>query len=170
MSIEQNKTTITIGRAEKIYLLDYLHKPAVAKVDTGADLSSIWATQIHEENGTLVFCLLGPESAEYTGESVRLPEGTYSITRVANSFGQRELRYMVKLRIKLAGRVVLASFTLADRSKKTYPILLGRRLLQGKFVVDVSKGHPLRQEERAKQEKLRIELKGHDDKLGKETT
>lgn len=166
MSTDQNKSAVTIGRAEKVSILDYLDKPIVAKVDTGADLSSIWASNIHEEAGTLTFCLFGPESTAYTGEVVRLASGDYSITRVANSFGQRELRYTVKLRIKLAGRVVLATFTLADRSKKTYPILLGRRLLQGKFVVDVSKGHPLRQEERAAREKLRIELMGHDDKLG----
>jgi hypothetical protein len=167
MSTEQNKPAITIGRAERIYILDYLDKPVTAKVDTGADLSSIWATDIHEEEQNLVFSLFGPGSPAYTGAVVRLPEGAYAITRVANSFGQRELRYTVKLRIKLVGRVVQATFTLADRSTKTYPILLGRRLLQGKFVVDVSKGHPLRQEEKEKQEKLRIELKEHDDKLGK---
>jgi hypothetical protein len=166
MSAEQDKPAKTIGRAEKIYILDYLEQPVVAKVDTGADLSSIWASTIEENDRALTFCLFGPESLLYTGKVVRLSEGEYSITRVANSFGQRELRYTVKFRIKLSGRVIIATFTLADRSTKTYPILLGRRLLQGKFVVDVSRGHPLRQEEREKQEKLRIELKGPDDKLG----
>lgn len=166
MSTEQDKSAITIGRAEKVYILDYFDKPLVAKVDTGADLSSIWASNIREDKGELTFSLLGPESPVFTGETIYLSEGNYSITRVANSFGQRELRYMVKLRIKLAKRVILATFTLADRSKKTYPILLGRRLLQGKFVVDVSKGHPLREEERGKQEKLRIDLMVLDDKLG----
>lgn len=166
MSIDQNKSAVTIGRAEKVSILDYLEKPVVAKVDTGADISSIWASGIREENGELLFCLFGPASEAYTGEVVRLPAGSYSITRVANSFGVRELRYTVKLKIKLARRTVLATFTLADRSTKTYPILLGRRLLQGKFIVDVSKGHPLRREEREKREKLRIELEGSNDKLG----
>jgi hypothetical protein len=166
MSTESKKPAITIGRAEKVYILDYFDKPLVAKVDTGADLSSIWASNIREDNGDLTFCLLGPESPAFTGNIIHLHESEYSITRVANSFGQRELRYMVKLRIKLAGRVILVTFTLADRSSKTYPILLGRRLLQGKFVVDVSKGHPLRAEEQGRQEKLRIELINRDGKLG----
>jgi hypothetical protein len=166
MSTEQNKSATTIGRAEKVYLLDYLDKPVVAKVDTGADLSSIWASEIHETDGVLTFCLFGSESPAFTGDVVRLSEGEYSITRVANSFGQRELRYMVKFRIRLARRVIVATFTLADRSTKTYPILLGRRLLQGKFVVDVSKGQPLSDKEQAARERLRIELKGHGDKLG----
>ncbi len=166
MSTDKNKQTITIGRAEKIYVLDHFKKSLVAKVDTGADLSSIWASNIQEGDGELSFCLLGKESPAFTGEVIRLHEGDYSITRVASSFGQRELRYTVKLRIKLAGRVISATFTLADRSTKTYPILLGRRLLQGKFVVDVSQGNPLRREEREKHEKLRIELSQLDDKLG----
>lgn len=166
MSREPNKPSITIGRAEKVHVLDYFNKPVVAKVDTGADISSIWASNIQEGDGVLSFCLFGPESDMYSGQVIQLSAGDYSITRVANSFGQRELRYAVKLRIKLAGRVISATFTLADRSTKTYPILLGRRLLQGKFIVDVSKGHPLREEEREKQEKLRIELNSRDDKLG----
>jgi hypothetical protein len=166
MSTEPNKPRITIGRAEKVYVLDYFDKPVVAKVDTGADISSIWASNIHEGDGVLSFCLFGPEFDMYSGQVVQLAAGDYSITRVANSFGQRELRYTVKLRIKLAGRIIAATFTLADRSTKTYPILIGRRLLQGRFIVDVSKGHPLREEEREKHEKLRIELMGRDDKLG----
>jgi hypothetical protein len=168
MSTKQNKPAATIGRVQKVYLLDYMEQPIVAKVDTGADLSSIWASNIREDNGVLSFYLFGPESPDYTGKIVCLSEGDYSITRVASSFGDRELRYTVKLRIKISGRVVLATFTLANRSKKTYPILLGRRLLQGKFVVDVSKGYPLRQEEQQKQEKLRADLAAHD-KLEKES-
>jgi hypothetical protein len=164
--MEDKKIPITIGRAEKVYISDYLKKPVIAKVDTGADLSSIWASSIREHDGMLAFSLFGPEAPEYTGEVIELPEEAYSITRIANSFGQREVRYTVKLRIKLAGRVIRATFTLADRSSKTYPILLGRRLLQGKFVVDVAKGRPLRQEEKEKQEKMHLELKRSSDKLG----
>jgi hypothetical protein len=165
MNMQSKKDIITIGRAEKLYLLNYLKSPVAAKVDTGADLSSVWATKIREHDGELTFCLLGPEAPEYSGEIIRLPKDQFSTTRVANSFGQREIRYTVKLRIKLAGRVVLATFTLADRSKMTYPILLGRRLLQGKFVVDVSKGQPLRKVEHEKQQKMRDELT-RSDKLG----
>lgn len=166
MNIDQHKSVTTIGRAERVYIIDYFAKPLTAKVDTGADLSSIWASNIREQDGVLSFSLLGPESPFFTGEVIRLQKENYSLTRVANSFGQRELRYTVKLRIKLAGRIIVATFTLADRSNKTYPILLGRRLLQGKFVVDVSQGSPLREAERQKRDKLHIDLMGLDDKLG----
>jgi hypothetical protein len=55
---------------------------------------------------------------------------------VANSFGHEETRYEVPLRVKVGSKVFTSPFTLADRSKKVYPVLLGRKLLNGRFVVD----------------------------------
>jgi hypothetical protein len=165
-NLDDKKMPIMIGRAEKVYLLDYLKNPVAAKVDTGADLSSIWATNITENEGLLTFTLFGRGAPGYTGEVITLRKGEYSTTRVSSSFGHREYRFMVKLRIKLAGRVVRATFTLADRSSKTYPILLGRRLLHGKFLVDVSQGQPLRKEEKTKLNNMRLELNQASDKLG----
>ncbi|HEV2403034.1 MAG TPA: RimK/LysX family protein [Candidatus Saccharimonadales bacterium] len=131
---------VTIGRTEEIYLPGYIDQAVIAKVDTGADVSSIWASGIHKLQNKLEFRLFAPGSPYYTGTVITLPRGEYSLKIITNSFGQRESRYSVKLRIKLAGRTVRASFTLADRSQMAYPILLGKRLLRGKFVVDVSRG------------------------------
>ncbi|MBX6334782.1 ATP-dependent zinc protease, partial [Candidatus Saccharibacteria bacterium] len=55
---------------------------------------------------------------------------------VENSFGHREDRYEVKMRVKLGPKVFTARFSLADRSKKIYPILLGRKLLNNRFLID----------------------------------
>jgi len=41
--------------------------------------------------------------------------------------------------VKVGPKVFHARFTLADRSKKIYPILLGRKLLNDRFLVDSSK-------------------------------
>ncbi|HEY4160875.1 MAG TPA: RimK family alpha-L-glutamate ligase [Candidatus Saccharimonadales bacterium] len=138
-----NKDFTIIGRAEKIDLLDFDLLNIPAKVDTGADTSAIWATSIEEKDDVLHFVLFGPESPYYTGVIQRFTKPDYTLTRVANSFGQKELRYKVKLRIRVKNRVVRATFTLSDRSEKIYPILLGRRLLHGKFLVDVTDGEPL---------------------------
>ena len=148
-----------IGRVEPITLVDFNTRPIPAKVDTGADLSSIWASKIREHNDHLHFTLFDETSRYYTGERIKIDRKAYRLTRVANSFGDRELRYVVKLRIKLDGRTINASFTLANRGLKTYPILLGRRLLKNKFLVDVSKGKPLYKQETAKHEKLKADLK-----------
>lgn len=154
----QDKPKTVIGRAEKIDLLDFHLNDIAAKVDTGADSSSLWASSIEEREDGLYFVLFGPGNANYTGKVQRFTKPDYSMTRVANSFGQKELRYKVKLRIGVKGRVVRATFTLSDRSEKTYPILLGRRLLHGKFIVDVTGGDPLREIEQEKQANLEREL------------
>jgi ribosomal protein S6--L-glutamate ligase len=147
-----------IGRAEKIDLRDFNLVEVPAKVDTGADTSSLWVSKIEERDDGLYFVLFGPESSYYSGKEQHFTKADYELTRVANSFGQKELRYKVKLRITLKGRMVRATFTLSDRSLKTYPILLGRKLLHGKFLVDVADGDPLHDEERKKAQNLKKEL------------
>lgn len=153
----------TIGRAEKVQLPDHGDHLIPAKIDTGADSSSIWASEISQEAGSLKFVLFARGSKYYTGKVITVAAEDYRITRVASSFGQRELRYVVKLRMRVLNRTFRATFTLADRSTKTYPILLGRRLLKNKFIVDVAKGNPLLAEERAKRDELRIALDGLED-------
>lgn len=144
------KSIDIIGKAERIDLLDFSINDVPAKVDTGADTSSIWVSDVSEKDDGLYFVLFGPESPHYTGKVQRFTKPDYTQTRVANSFGQKELRYKVKLRIQVRGRKIRASFTLSDRSQKTYPLLLGRRLLHGKFLVDVTDGNPLKKEEKEK--------------------
>jgi hypothetical protein len=68
------------------------------------------------------------------------------------------MRYVVKLQLKLGGKTIVGTFTLSDRSKKTYPILIGRKLLNRKFLVDVSKGSPLADVENGKKIRLQKEL------------
>jgi ribosomal protein S6--L-glutamate ligase len=139
-----------IGRAEKIDLRDFQLVNVPAKTDTGADTSSIWVSNVEERADGLHFVLFGPESPFYTGIEQHFTKPDYTLTRVANSFGHKEQRYKVKLRIVLKGRKIRATFTLSDRSLKTYPILLGRKLLQGKFLVDVSDGNPIAGHERTR--------------------
>lgn len=152
------KELTIIGRAEKIDLLDFSLLGVSAKVDTGADTSAIWASAIEERDDGLHFVLFGPNSPHYTGIVQHFTKPDYSLTRVANSFGHKELRYKVKLRVQVKDRVIRATFTLSDRSMKTYPILLGRRLLQGKFLVNVTHGNPLKIEENSKAASLEREL------------
>lgn len=150
-----------IGRAERIDFLDYGIANVPAKTDTGADLSSVWATDITEQSDGLHCKLFGPGSSLYTGNTIVFPSSSYTITRIANSFGQKEIRYKVKIRIKVKDRTIRATFTLADRSQKTYPVLLGRRLLKGKFLVDVAQGDPLIKLEEQRTKKLAKELSSY---------
>jgi hypothetical protein len=128
---------IIVGRSETINLIDYLVKDLPAKVDTGAFRSAIHASEIYlnEQKSTLSFKILGDHpifgAMHKQGETKE-----FSKVWVASSFGQREERFEVKLKVKLGSRIFVAKFTLADRSKKIYPILLGRQLLNNRFLVD----------------------------------
>lgn len=142
---EPRKLKAIVGRAERINFpeLDVYGVPA--KIDTGAFRSSVWASDIREEGGVLTFKLLGKESSWYSGKEYSTDQ--YEIVEVENSFGQKEDRYSVYIKVKMGSKTVRSNFTLADRSQKTYPVLVGRKLLRGRYVVDVSEGQPLEDEE-----------------------
>ena len=126
-----------IGTTEVVSLPDYGIDGVMAKIDTGADSSSIWASKIVEVDGELRFTLFGPSSPHYKNQEVKTRK--YSLVTVKNSFGQREVRYKVAVKIEMAERIIRVNITLANRSNNRFPILIGKKTLRGKFLVDVSK-------------------------------
>lgn len=136
-----------IGRAEPIDFITENHEyvSVAAKIDTGAYSSSVWASNIHKEGDELVFELFGRGHVAYTGHKIRSKK--FETVNIENSFGKSETRYGLMLQIRFCGKKITTFFTLADRSKKIYPVLVGRKLLKGRYLVDVSLGHPVADEE-----------------------
>ncbi|MEI6054350.1 MAG: RimK/LysX family protein [Candidatus Saccharibacteria bacterium] len=130
-------TNKIIGITQKVKLPGYSSGFITAKIDTGAHDSSIWASSIVENDGTLSFILFGPDSPYYTGQVIETNK--YSNILIRNSFGHEENRYKVGLKIKIANIVYNTSFNLADRSKNNYAILIGKQFLKSRFLVDVAK-------------------------------
>jgi hypothetical protein len=129
----------TIGMTDVVDFPDLNLPDIQAKIDTGAYTSALHCKDVRLEQigelRQLHFCVVGlPGEVERVSVS-----DEFSRRLVRNSFGVSELRYVIKTRIKLFGRVFRAEFTLADRERMRYPVLLGRRLLRGRFLVDVSK-------------------------------
>ncbi len=143
---------ITIGRAEKINFPELNLSGVPARVDTGAKTSAVWATKVKEEEGTLSFRLFGPSSELYKPKSIKTRQ--FSRRIIASSIGASQERYVVKLLISVGDKNIRASFTLANRSAQVYPILLGRNVLRGKFIVDVRRGKPLVTREQARSKAL----------------
>ncbi len=110
-----------------------------AKIDTGADSSALWASDIKLVDGKLEFTFFAPGNAFYREQ--RVVTTKFKTTSVKNSFGHAEFRYKVKLKLQVGGHTLLSWVTLADRSRSTYPVLLGKNFLRGRFVVDVSQKH-----------------------------
>lgn len=128
LTIIGNNTLVTIAGIKNI----------PAKVDTGADSSSIWASDVSvNQNNQLEFTLLGTNHPLYTGE--RIVSDDFTVQQVRNSTGDVKIRYRVKLTMKIRDRKIQTFFTLSDRSRNRFPVLIGRKTLQNKFLVDVSK-------------------------------
>lgn len=108
-----------------------------AKVDTGADSSSIWASNISEDNNLLSFTLFDDSSPYYSGQ--RLSFNKFTVSKIKNSFGVSEHRYKVALQLSLGGKIINTRFTLSNRRDNKFPILIGRQTLKNRFLVDVSK-------------------------------
>jgi hypothetical protein len=119
---------ITIGEIEVVSLLKLGVKYS-ARIDTGATSSSLDARKIKIKNDIVNFQLRG-------GKQMKLPLLEYR--RVRTSVG-KERRPVVLLDVCLGSLHLLTQVTLTDRSHLKYALLIGRRVLKGYFVVDVSK-------------------------------
>ena len=124
-----------IGSTEYVEIFGIKNIPA--KIDTGADSSSIWSSNIDmKKDGTLVFSLFAEGSPFYTGELLETKD--YFVKVVRSAHGDEQIRYRVKLPVKLGQKAFETTFTLASRAKNNFPILIGRHTLEGRFLVDVS--------------------------------
>lgn len=125
-----------IGCVDKVDLPSFELNDVPVKIDTGADTSTIHCHKVKEvvdgDKTYLSFHVLDGD------EEHRVYE--YTTTKITNSFGQSEERYRIKTSIKIFNRVYNSFVcTLSNRSKMSYPILLGKRFLNKRFIVDVSK-------------------------------
>ncbi|NCU30118.1 peptidase [Candidatus Saccharibacteria bacterium] len=150
------KDKTVIGRAERVKFPSLGGETLYARIDTGAKTSSIWATDIKETEKGLLVRFSSPEHSIYRHEQLFKH---YDRVRVASSMGHAQVRYRVKMQIVIRRRRIMATFTLSDRSTQVYPVLIGRATLNGKFIVDVQKGSPLRDEEAKRSEILQSEIR-----------
>jgi len=125
-----------IGSSEKIAILGREKVPA--KIDTGADSSSVWASYIRvDKNGVLKFRLFDEGSKYYTGKVIKRTDFKVAVVRNAN--GHEQIRFRTHFTIKIGEKRIRALFNLSDRSRNNFPILIGRRTLLNKFYVDVAR-------------------------------
>ena len=134
-----NDEKVIIGRTAHIVIPSEGVRSIRVKIDTGADRSSIWASNIAmSDDGELSFTLFAPESKYYSGTVYRTKN--FEASRVRSAHGGLQVRFRIHLTIILGGKKIRGTFTLADRSKNKYPALIGCKILNKKFLVDVSKG------------------------------
>ncbi|HSX47590.1 MAG TPA: RimK/LysX family protein [Patescibacteria group bacterium] len=128
---------IKIGSVSKVSLPEYNIQSVPSRIDTGAQTSAIWASNIVERNGNLYFSLFDVSSPYFINKKIKVDK--YLIKKIRSTSGHVESRYVVKLKIQIKGNVMTASFTLANRQKQKYPILIGRNIIRRKFIVQIRK-------------------------------
>ena len=139
MKIKVHKLVV-IGRRERISFPELNLFDIEAKVDTGAYSTTIHCHDVEVKNieGKQVLCfkLLDPEHAEYTDKEQRFE--VFQLKTFKNSFGEQEDRYVVQTLIKLGKRKVRGTVSLTSRANMRYPVLIGRKLLKDRFIVNVA--------------------------------
>ena len=115
----------------------------VAKIDTGAYTSSLHAENIHieiDESGDeeLVFTIGASDRVHYTAEDRQtMRTKDFFKQAVRSSNGHIEYRYSIKTKIVIEKKRFIITLTLSDRSSMGYPLLIGRRALRSRFLVNV---------------------------------
>ena len=134
----ENQALPIIGSTEYIEISGIKDVPA--KIDTGADSSSIWASHVRvTKDGILKFRLFGEGSPFYTGKAFKRKD--FKVAVIRSSSGHEQIRYRAHLKTVINGRKIKILFTLSDRGNNNFPVLIGRRSIAKKFLVDVSHNH-----------------------------
>lgn len=128
---------MVLGRSDRVDLPDLGLENIHAKVDTGAYTCSLHCSRAQVVNGELEFILLDEEHPEFTGMPFRVKQ--FEQREIRNSFGEAELRYVIKSSIRILGRLIRAEFSLSNRGNLRFPVLLGRKIMRNRFLIDVGK-------------------------------
>ncbi|MCD4757839.1 MAG: RimK/LysX family protein [Arcobacteraceae bacterium] len=126
-----------VGKRELISIIDLELFDLDAKVDTGADSNALHCDHIDIVGDTVSFTLLDEVHEAYHGKRMTFP--IYKIKKVKSSNGQLQERPAIKVSVNFMGKKYKSVISLTNRADMKYPMLIGRRFLSGKFLVDVSK-------------------------------
>ena len=126
-----------MGRNDRVDLPGLGLTDIHAKIDTGAYTSSLHCSSAEVVNGRLEFVLMDEEHPEFTGMKFTFDE--FDQREIRSSTGEAELRYVIRTTVKIYNRTFRTQFSLSARENMRFPILLGRRVLKNRFLIDVSK-------------------------------
>ena len=139
-----------VGWHERVSLPDLGIEAAFAKLDTGADTSTLHARDIAVVEGpdgrraefTAPLLRNQTNCESWPGGGVRRVSAPVVDQRVVRSSnGEDEERPIIETRAVLGGLEFLARFSLTNREGMRFSVLIGRDALAGRFLVDSSRAH-----------------------------
>lgn len=126
-----------VGRHVAVDFPDWGIVGMIGKVDTGAYQAALHAEDISEIDGILSFKVSHYEDKDGRRMPAMVKSTShYSFAEVRNTSGVLERRYLVPVRFVVRGRIFNSKVTLTNRGTMKYPLLIGRRTLRGRFLVN----------------------------------
>ena len=130
-----------LGRKDLVSFQDFELENVPVKIDSGAYSSSMHCQSIEvvefDEKEQLRVVFLDSGISGYTGKEVVFDD--FKTKTVKSSNGIAQERFFVKGTVRLFGQTYETVFSLTERTGLRNPILLGRRLLNKRFLIDTSK-------------------------------
>lgn len=126
-----------IGRVEPISILDLELFDLDAKIDTGAYSNSLHCDDITIEDKMVSFRLLDKIHPAYHNKKIQMP--LYEERKVKSSNGTSQKRAFIQVKVKFADKTYKTVVSLTNRADMKYPMLIGRKFMKNRFLVDVSK-------------------------------
>src|ERR1700757_5214882 len=130
-----------IGRREYVDFPELNIFKVEAKIDTGAYTSALHCHDIgiKEIDGKKVLCfkLLDETHPEYNEQEHRFED--FIQKNIKSSSGEAELRYIIKTLLIIGRKRIRTAVSLTDRGNMRYPVLIGRKMIKNKFIIDVAK-------------------------------
>lgn len=130
-----------IGRKDLVSFPAFELVEVPAKIDSGAYSCSMHCELIEiiefDDTEQLRVVFLEPGIPGYTGKEIIFNE--FKTKTVKSSNGISQERYFVKGTVQLFGESIETVFSLTERTGLRNPVLLGRKLLNRRFLVDTSK-------------------------------
>lgn len=132
---------IVLGRVDRADLPEFSIVNIDVKIDSGAYTSSIHCSNIKEikndKTSLLKFTLLDPDHDLYNHQEFKTENYTSKLVKSSNAISEK--RFVIETKIVLFNKIYPILFTLTERKDMKYPILLGRKFLNKKFLIDTSK-------------------------------
>jgi hypothetical protein len=135
--LKKKKTKIIIGRIDIVDFPELELSGIGIKVDTGAYTSSFHCHNIEVQNGILKCQFLDPHHEKFHDKVLSFAE--FSEKSVRSSNGITEHRFFIKTQIRIFNKTYPIVLSLTERGSMRSPVLLGRKFITKRFVVDTSK-------------------------------